>query len=92
MRIWSGKGIGWQLKNVDRNALHQHLLDNNIPNAIYYPVPLHSQKAYADTRYNEADFNATNELIQTVISLPMHTELEKEQQDFIIKTILNFVK
>ncbi len=81
-----------RLKDVDRNALHQHLLDNNIPNAIYYPVPLHSQKAYADTRYNEADFNATNELIQTVISLPMHTELEKEQQDFIIKTILNFVK
>ncbi len=81
-----------RLKDVDRNALHQHLLDNNIPNAIYYPVPLHSQKAYADTRYNEADFNTTNELIQTVISLPMHTELEKEQQDFIIKTILNFVK
>ncbi|MEN8124241.1 MAG: DegT/DnrJ/EryC1/StrS family aminotransferase [Bacteroidota bacterium] len=81
-----------RLKDVDRDALHQHLLDNDIPNAIYYPVPLHSQKAYADTRYNEADFNATNELIQTVISLPMHTELEKEQQDFIIKTILDFVK
>ncbi len=81
-----------RLNDVDRNALHQHLLDNNIPNAIYYPVPLHSQKAYVDTRYNEADFNTTNELIQTVISLPIHTELEKEQQDFIIKTILYFVK
>ena len=81
-----------RLKDVDRDALHQHLLDNDIPNAIYYPVPLHSQKAYVDKRYNEADFNATNELVQTVISLPMHTELEKEQQDFIIKTILNFVK
>ncbi len=81
-----------RLKEVDRDALHQHLLDRDIPNAIYYPVPLHSQKAYVDKRYNEADFNATNELIQTVISLPMHTELEKEQQDFIIKTILDFVK
>jgi len=81
-----------QLKNVDRNALHQHLLDNNIPNAIYYPVPLHAQKAYKDSRYKEEDFKTTNELIETVISLPMHTELEKEQQDLIVNTILDFVK
>ena len=80
-----------RVNDVDRNALHQHLLDNNIPNAIYYPVPLHSQKAYVDSRYKEEDFKVTNELIETVISLPMHTELEKEQQDFMIKTILNFV-
>jgi len=81
-----------RVNDVDRNALHQHLLDNNIPNAIYYPVPLHSQKAYVDSRYKEEDFKITNLLIETVISLPMHTELEKEQQDFIIKTILDFVK
>ncbi len=81
-----------RLKDTDRNALHQHLLDKGIPNAIYYPVPLHSQKAYADERYNEDDFKVTNELIETVISLPMHTELEKEQQDLIINTILEFIK
>jgi len=81
-----------KVKDVDRNALHQHLLDSNIPNAIYYPVPLHLQKAYADARYKEEDFVVTNELIETVISLPMHTELEKDQQDFIINTILDFVK
>jgi dTDP-4-amino-4,6-dideoxygalactose transaminase len=80
-----------QVKNIDRNALHQHLLDNGIPNAIYYPVPLHSQKAYKDDRYKEEHFNVTNELINTVLSLPMHTELDKEQQDFIISTILNFI-
>ena len=80
-----------QVKNVDRNALHQHLLDNGIPNAIYYPVPLHSQKAYTDSRYKEAHFKVTNELINTVLSLPMHTELDKEQLDFIIATILNFI-
>ncbi len=79
-----------QILNVDRDALHKHLLDNNIPNAIYYPVPLHSQKAYADERYSEVDFEVTNELIKTVISLPMHTELDTEQQDFIINTILAF--
>ena len=81
-----------QITNGQRNELHQHLLDNQIPNAIYYPVPLHSQKAYADERYNEADFKVTNELIDTVISLPMHTELDEEQLAFITTTILNFIK
>ena len=81
-----------QILNGKRNELHQHLLDNGIPNAIYYPVPLHSQKAYADERYNEDDFKVTNELIDTVISLPMHTELDEEQLNFISSTILNFIK
>ncbi len=80
-----------QIKNKDRNALHQHLLDQGIPNAIYYPVPLHNQKAYMDERYKEEDFEVTNELISTVLSLPMHTELETKQLDFIIITILNFL-
>ncbi len=81
-----------QILNGKRNELHQHLLDNGIPNAIYYPVPLHSQKAYTDKRYNEADFKVTNELIDTVISLPMHTELDEEQLNFISSTVLNFIK
>ena len=79
------------LIGVDRNALHQYLLDNGIPNAIYYPVPLHSQKAYADNRYNEDDFMVTNQLVQTVISLPMHTEFEEDQLQFITQTILDFI-
>jgi dTDP-4-amino-4,6-dideoxygalactose transaminase len=81
-----------QILDADRDALHQHLLDNHIPNAIYYPVPLHSQKAYEDERYNEEDFEVTNELIKTVISLPMHTEFDEEQLAFITATILNFLK
>jgi len=79
------------LIGVDRDVLHQHLLDNNIPNAIYYPVPLHSQKAYADDRYNEDDFKVTNQLIKSVISLPMHTEFEEDQLQFITQTVLNFI-
>jgi dTDP-4-amino-4,6-dideoxygalactose transaminase len=81
-----------QVLNGKRNELHQHLLDNGIPNAIYYPVALHSQKAYTDTRYNEEDFKATNELVDTVLSLPMHTELDEEQLSFITTTILNFIR
>ena len=80
-----------KITNGKRDELHQHLLNNGIPNAIYYPVPLHAQKAYQDNRYQEDDFTTTNELIETVISLPMHTELDKEQLTFITKTINDFV-
>lgn len=80
-----------QITNGKRDDLHKHLLEKGIPNAIYYPVALHSQKAYVDTRYKESDFPVTNELIKTVISLPMHTELDNEQLTFITKTILDFV-
>ena len=77
--------------DADRNGLMQHLLDNGIPCAIYYPIPLHSQKAYVDTRYKEEDFPITNQLVKEVLSLPMHTELDDEQITFITKTILDFL-
>jgi dTDP-4-amino-4,6-dideoxygalactose transaminase len=78
--------------NADRNALMKHLLDHEIPCAIYYPIPLHSQKAYKDERYKEEDFPITNQLVQEVISLPMHTELDEEQIEFITQTVLNFFR
>lgn len=81
-----------QIIDADRDALHKHLLENNIPNAIYYPVPLHSQKAYKNTRYNEDDFKVTNTLAKTVLSLPIHTELDEEQLTYITKTVLDFLK
>ncbi len=77
--------------NADRNALLKHLQDKGIPCAIYYPIPLHSQKAYADAKYNEDDFVVTNQLVKEVISLPMHTELDDEQIKFITDTILEFL-
>jgi len=80
-----------KVKNVDRDALAKHLNDNGIPCGVYYPIPLHNQKAYQDSRYNEEDFNVTNQLIHEVISLPMHTELDNEQIDFITSTIIEFV-
>jgi len=80
-----------RILNADRDALMQHLLDKGIPCAIYYPIPLHSQKAYADARYNEEDFPVTNQLVKEVISLPMHTELDDEQIAFITDSILEFL-
>ena len=75
----------------DRNALGAHLSKNNIPFGVYYPVPLHLQKAYQDKKYLEVDFSVTNKLINQVISLPMHSELDNEQIDFISSKVLEFV-
>jgi len=77
--------------DADRDALMQHLLNNGIPCAIYYPIPLHSQKAYLDSRYKEEDFPNTNLLVKQVLSLPMHTELDDEQIKFITNTVLEFL-
>jgi dTDP-4-amino-4,6-dideoxygalactose transaminase len=77
--------------NADRDGLMQHLLDQGIPCAIYYPIPLHSQKAYADARYQEADFPITNQLVKEVLSLPMHTELDVEQLEFITNAVLTYL-
>lgn len=81
-----------RITNGRRNELMQHLLDKNIPCAIYYPIPLHSQKAYASSRYNENDFPVTNLLVNEVLSLPMHTELSDDQIDYITTSILEFFK
>src|SRR5690554_2555577 len=81
-----------RIVGADRNALMQHLLDKGIPCAIYYPIPLHSQKAYLDSRYKEEDFPITNQLVNEVLSLPMHTELDDEQIKFITDSILEFLR
>jgi UDP-2-acetamido-2-deoxy-ribo-hexuluronate aminotransferase len=78
--------------DANRDALMQHLQDKGIPCAIYYPIPLHSQKAYLDSRYKEEDFPVTNQLVKEVIALPMHTELDDEQIKFITDSVLEFLK
>ena len=80
-----------RLKNTDRDALVKYLNAHDIPCGVYYPIPLHKQKAYADERYKEEDFTVTNMLVEEVISLPMHTELDDDQIEYITKTILKFV-
>jgi dTDP-4-amino-4,6-dideoxygalactose transaminase len=80
-----------KLEGVDRDALVSHLNEKGIPCGVYYPIPLHKQKAYVDERYNESDFEVTNHLVDNVISLPMHTELDDEQIDYITTTLLSFI-
>lgn len=81
-----------QLNGVDRNALRAFLASKDIPAMIYYPIPLHMQKAYTDPRYKEGDFPVTEKLCASVISLPMHTELDEEQLKYITDSVLEFCK
>ena len=80
-----------KIVGADRDALVAHLQQHDIPCGVYYPIPLHLQKAYADKRYKEEDFAVTNQLINQVVSLPMHSELDEDQIQFICKTILAFL-
>jgi dTDP-4-amino-4,6-dideoxygalactose transaminase len=78
-------------KDIDRKALIDHLNSKEIPAMIYYPVPLHMQKAYLDPRYKPGDFPVTEHLSSSVVSLPMHTELNEEQLKHITSAVLEFV-
>ena len=80
-----------RILNGKRDGLLEHLQAKGIPCAIYYPIPLHSQKAYADVRYKEEDFPVTNQLCKEVIALPMHTELDDEQIKFITDAVLEYI-
>ena len=80
-----------RILGADRDSLGQYLNDNKIPFGVYYPVPLHLQKAYKSSNYLEEDFKVTNKLIDEVISLPMHSELDDEQIQFICKKVLEFL-
>ncbi|HTB06845.1 MAG TPA: DegT/DnrJ/EryC1/StrS family aminotransferase [Bacteroidia bacterium] len=80
------------LEGADRNKLKEQLATKEIPAMIYYPVPLHLQKAYRDPRYKEGDFPITEQLCKSVISLPMHTELSEETLSYIAGAVLEFLK
>mgnify|MGYP003634294068 FL=1 len=80
-----------RITNGKRDELGQFLAKNEVPFGVYYPIPLHKQKAYLDDRYNEADFPVTNQLVKEVISLPMHTELDEEQINHITQLVIGFV-
>ena len=77
---------------ADRDNLREKLAERGIPAMIYYPVPLHQQKAYLDPRYKDGDFPVAERLAQCVLSLPMHTELDNEQLEFITSAVLDIIK
>jgi dTDP-4-amino-4,6-dideoxygalactose transaminase len=79
------------LEGVDRDALSAFLAEQKIPSMIYYPVPCHKQKMFEAFGGNSFNLPITDWLTERVISLPIHTELDEEQQAFIVSNVLNFV-
>lgn len=77
--------------SVDREELRNYLAEKGVPSMIYYPIPLHMQKAYKDDRYEEGMFPVTEKLCKTVFSLPIHTELEENQLKYITDTVSEFL-
>jgi UDP-2-acetamido-2-deoxy-ribo-hexuluronate aminotransferase len=80
-----------QLEGVDREALQAYLASKNIPSMIYYPIPAHKQEMFTALGEVYADMEATDFLTARVISLPIHTEMDDEQQEYIINEVLSFV-
>lgn len=81
-----------RVTGTDRDALRDKLAERGIPAMIYYPVPLHQQKAYLDSRYKDGDFPVAEKLAKCVLSLPMHTELDNEQLEYISTNVLDLIK
>lgn len=81
-----------RIKNGLRDDLKKYLEEHKIPSMIYYPGPLHMQEAYRYLGYRESDFPVTNALCKEVLSLPVHTEMEQDQLEYITQTILSFFK
>lgn len=84
----------YTLKVTDskRDKLKEHLERKGIPSMIYYPVPLHLQKAYSWLGYRQGQFPVTEELCSVVLSLPMHTELDEGQLRYICSSIKEFMQ
>lgn len=77
---------------VDREELQSQLQQNGVPSLVYYPVPLHLQKAYVKEGGGKGSFPVTEHLSKVVLSLPIHTEMQDDQQDYIISCVLNAIK
>lgn len=79
-----------KIKNNKRDSLKEYLLKKGIPSMIYYPMPLHHQNAYKSISRCVGSLTTSEKLCKEVISLPIHTEMKVEQQEYIIDNIINF--
>lgn len=80
------------LEGIDRDALNAYLASKDIPSMIYYPVPAHRQKMFAEFGSESTELKITDWLTERVISLPIHTEMEQEQLETICNAIAAFVE
>jgi dTDP-4-amino-4,6-dideoxygalactose transaminase len=78
----------YTIRIKNRDTVAQMLSEKKIPYGIYYPISLHLQKAYSVAGKSQGAFPVTEIATEEVLSLPMHTELDEEQQSFIVQTVL----
>ncbi len=76
----------------ERDALQLDLKENDIPSMIYYVKPMHKQEAFSNLEYDDNDYKVTNQLCDTVLSLPMHPYLEAHEIDYIAQMISKFIE
>jgi len=76
----------------DRDKLQQFLAENNIGSAIFYPKPLHLQDCFSNLGYKPGDLPIAEQLCKEVLSLPIYSELDTDQIEYVAKTILKFYK
>ena len=81
-----------QLNNIDRDELKKYLAEKGIPSMIYYPLPLHFQKAFGAENYTEGQFPISEALCRKVLSLPISTEMDEEQLAYIVKELNTFAE
>ena len=79
------------LNGVDRDGLNKYLADNGVPSMIYYPVPCHKQKMFSAFGGNNFELPTTDWLTERVISLPIHTELDEQQQAFVVTKLIQYI-
>ena len=90
-RPWSTHSYHqYTIRTPQRDALQQVLKEKGIPSMVYYPKVIHLQEAYQYLGYRKGDFPVSEMLTENVLSLPMHTELDEEQLEYITATIRNF--
>jgi dTDP-4-amino-4,6-dideoxygalactose transaminase len=80
----------YTIQTERRDELKAFLAERGIPSMVYYPIPLHLQKAFAGSGFKAGDCPVSERLAKRVLSLPMHTELDEEQLEFIVSNVKNF--
>jgi len=81
-----------KIKKFSRDKFKEKLLEKGVPTMVYYPLPLHFQKAYKNGYLNKGGLSISEQLSNEVLSLPIHTEMDDHEQDFIIEKVVESIK
>jgi dTDP-4-amino-4,6-dideoxygalactose transaminase len=79
-----------KLNGINRDALRNHLKSIGIPSMVYYPLPIHFQEAFKNICRIGSSLTISEKLCEELVSIPIHTEMDKNQLDFIIEALLNY--